>query len=90
MDLRAQLLLAVKAAVAAALSWLLAMPLGGIADDYPYYAPLGAVLAVTWTVAGSVRESLQGLAAIAVGAAIAFGARTTSLPVAVDIAWTKA
>ena len=86
MDLRAHLLLSAKTGLAAALAWLLAMPLWGVADDYPYYAPLGAVIAVTSTVAGSVRESLQGLAGIAAGAVIAFGALATSLPVVVDIA----
>ena len=86
MNWRGHLMLSVKAALAAGLAWLLVQPLQGFADDYPYYAPLGAVIAVTSTVAGSVRESLQGLAAIAVGAAISLAALQTPLPVAVEIA----
>ena len=65
---------AVKAAVAAVLAWLAVQPLGGAADQYPYYAPLGAVIAVSVTVADSVRASIQGVAAILVGAALAVGA----------------
>lgn len=86
MNWRGHLVLSVKAALAAGLAWLLVQPLWGFADDYPYYAPLGAVIAVTSTVAGSVRESLQGLAAIAVGAVISLAALRTPLPVAAEIA----
>lgn len=39
--------------------------------EYPYYAPLGAVIAVSTTVAGSVRESVQGVVAIVLGAGVA-------------------
>lgn len=62
---------AAKAALAAVLAWLVVLPLGGAADEYPYYAPLGAVIAVSATVADSVRDSLQGVAAILLGAALA-------------------
>ncbi|MCK5891613.1 aromatic acid exporter family protein [Aeromicrobium sp.] len=62
---------AAKAAAAAVLAWLAVQPLGGAADEYPYYAPLGAVIAVSSTVADSVRASLQGVAAILLGATIA-------------------
>jgi uncharacterized membrane protein YgaE (UPF0421/DUF939 family) len=65
--------LSVKAAAAAGLAWALVQPLGGLGDTYPYYAPLGAVIAVSTTVAGSVRESLEGLLAILSGATIAIG-----------------
>jgi uncharacterized membrane protein YgaE (UPF0421/DUF939 family) len=63
--------LAAKAALATAGAWALVQPLGGPADDYPYYAPLGAMIAVGTTVAGSVRESLQSLLAIVLGAGLA-------------------
>lgn len=86
MDLRQHLMLSLKTAVAAALSWLAVQPLWGVADDYPYYAPLGAVIAVTSTVAGSVRESLQGLFAILSGAALALLATRIDVPVVVDLA----
>ena len=75
-----------KAAVAAGLAWVLVLPLGGVADAYPYYAPLGAVIAVSSTVAGSLRSSLQAVVSIAIGAAIAVGVMlTTDLPAALDI-----
>lgn len=60
-----------RAAVAAMLAWLAVLPLGGAAADYPYYAPLGAVVAVTSSVIGSVRGSLQTIAAMAVGVVLA-------------------
>jgi uncharacterized membrane protein YgaE (UPF0421/DUF939 family) len=85
-ELRPHMIMSAKAALAAAIAWLLVQPLGGVADDYPYYAPLGAVIAVTTTVAGSMRESLQGLAAIFTGAALALASQTTPLPVVVDLA----
>lgn len=62
---------AAKAAVAAVLAWLAVQPLGGAADEYPYYAPLGAVIAVSATVADSVKASVQGVVAILLGAALA-------------------
>jgi uncharacterized membrane protein YgaE (UPF0421/DUF939 family) len=85
-DWRQQLNIAVKAALAAALAWLAVQPMWGVADDYPYYAPLGAVIAVTSTVAGSIRESLQGLAAILSGAALALLVMQTDFPVVADLA----
>ncbi len=85
-DWRQQMNIAVKAALAAALSWLAVQTLDGVADRYPYYAPLGAVIAVTSTVAGSVRESLQGLAAILSGATLALAVMQIDLPVAADLA----
>ncbi len=86
MDWEQQLNVSVKAALASALAWLAVQPMWGVADDYPYYAPLGAVIAVTSTVAGSVRESLQGLAAILTGATLALVVMQTELPVVADIA----
>lgn len=65
---------AVKAAVAATIAWLVVLPMWGVADEYPYYAPLGAVIAVSSTVAGSVRGSIQGVGAIMIGAALALAA----------------
>jgi uncharacterized membrane protein YgaE (UPF0421/DUF939 family) len=90
MDWRQQLTLSVKAAVAAALAWSLVQPLGGVADDYPYYAPLGAVLAVTTTVAGSIRGSLQSIASILVGAALAVLAQVVDAPMVLGLAFVVA
>lgn len=67
--------MAVKAAFAAATAWLLVQPLGGFVDDYPYYAPLGAAVAMSTTVVSSVRTSVQAVGAILIGAAIALLAR---------------
>ncbi len=86
MDLEQHLNLSLKAALAAALSWLAVLPLWGVADEYPYYAPLGAVIAVTSTVAGSVRESVQALAAILTGATLALLVMQVDLPVVADLA----
>ncbi len=85
-SLKHWLLVSVKAALAASVAWSLVQPLGGVADDYPYYAPLGAVIAVTSTVASSIRESLHGLAAIAAGALLSLATILTPLPVVVDLA----
>ena len=63
--------LAVKGAVAAALAWFVGVLAPEPFSDYPYYAPLGAVVATTSTLARSVRESVQAILAILVGAAIA-------------------
>jgi uncharacterized membrane protein YgaE (UPF0421/DUF939 family) len=67
--------LAVKAALAAALAWHVVglLPLAP-AEQYPYYAPLGAVIATSTTLSGSVRGSLQSVGAMALGAALALGA----------------
>lgn len=65
---------AVRAAIAASIAWLVVQPWGGVANEYPYYAPLGAVIAVSSTVAGSVRGSVQGVVSILIGAALAVAA----------------
>jgi len=64
--------LAVKVAVAVALAWLVVQALPGFAQQYPYYAPLGALIAVSGTVAGSLRDSAQAIVAILLGAPIAW------------------
>ncbi len=63
--------LALRAAVAAAVAWTTVRFLPG-SQDYPYYAPFGAIIATTSTLAGSVRESLQAVGAIVVGGVIAW------------------
>ena len=67
-----QVVLAVKVAVAVAAAFLVVQLLPGFAKQYPYYAPLGALIAVTGTVAGSLRESAQAIVAILLGAPIAW------------------
>ncbi|MFS0884836.1 FUSC family protein [Aeromicrobium sp. 179-A 4D2 NHS] len=63
--------LALRAAVASAIAWILVRFVPG-SQDYPYYAPFGAIIATTSTLAGSVRESLQSVGAIVVGGVIAW------------------
>jgi uncharacterized membrane protein YgaE (UPF0421/DUF939 family) len=60
-----------RAALAAVLAWLVVQPFGGLIGEYAYYAPLGAVIAVTATVLGSARESFQAIVAMAIGVALA-------------------
>ena len=72
--------LALKTAVAAVLAWLCVQPLGGFVDDYPYYAPLGAVIAMSTSIASSVRSSAQAVGAILVGAGLALVVRSVPLP----------
>lgn len=62
---------AIRSALAAVIAWLVVLPWGGIADQYPYYAPMGAVIAISATVAASVREVWRTALAIAIGAALA-------------------
>ena len=78
--------LSVKCAVAAALAWALVLPLGGAADEYPYYAPLGAVVAVGTTVVSSLRASVQGVGALLLGAGLSIGVGMLPLPEVVAVA----
>ncbi|MDP3894030.1 aromatic acid exporter family protein [Nocardioides sp.] len=71
---------ALKVAVSAGLAWILITPFGGVADDYAYYAPLGAVVSVAGTVASSLRATLSSIAAIALGAVPAIAALALSGP----------
>ncbi|NJC22184.1 uncharacterized membrane protein YgaE (UPF0421/DUF939 family) [Arthrobacter pigmenti] len=66
-----RLLLAVKTALAAAIAWWIALRVPGVAAQYPYYAPLGAVACMYPTVAGSARQGMQTLLGLAVGFALA-------------------
>lgn len=76
----------IRAAVAAVIAWLVVQPMWGVADTYPYYAPLGAVIAVSSTVAGAVRESVQGVVAILCGAGLAVLAGLAPIPEVVALA----
>lgn len=74
---------AARAALAAVASWLIVLPWGGVADEYPYYAPLGAVIAVTTSAIGAVRDSLQTVASIALGVLLAVA--TVPFPILVGL-----
>lgn len=81
-----RLVIALKTAVAAGLAWAVVSQLGGWAADYPYYAPLGAVVTVTNTVARSAREAMGALGAILMGVSLALGAQLAELPVLLSLA----
>lgn len=72
--------LAPKAALGAMLAWLAIAPLGGFVDEYPYYAPLGALAVVSSSVVTSVRSSVEVVVAILLGAAIALTAQALPFP----------
>ncbi len=78
--------MAVKAALAASLAWALVQLVPGPAADYPYYAPLGALIATSTTLTGSVREAAQAVTAISLGAAVALGVDAVGGPNLLTIA----
>ncbi|WP_160320836.1 hypothetical protein [Arthrobacter alpinus] len=45
----------------------------GTADDYPYYAPLGALVSMSATFMGSVRVGFQTLIGLTLGILLAVG-----------------
>ncbi|MEV0950375.1 aromatic acid exporter family protein [Promicromonospora sp. NPDC050249] len=77
--------LAIKGALAATLAWFVGTLAPAPFSEYPYYAPLGAVLATTSTVVRSVRESVQTVAAVLIGAAIARAVDLLPLPGPLEI-----
>lgn len=74
-----------RASVAAVVSWAVVLPLGGLADDYPYYAPMGAVVVMSTTLARSVRTTMQAALAIFLAATLAVFAHLMPLPKAAAI-----
>ncbi|HSN35921.1 MAG TPA: aromatic acid exporter family protein [Arthrobacter sp.] len=67
-----RLQLALKAGLAAGIAFAVAPFMPGSAAEYPYYAPLGALVAMYENVAGSVRQGVQTLAGLAIGVGLAF------------------
>lgn len=67
----ARLLLVAKTALAVGLAWLIAPHMPGVTDEYPYYAPLGALVSMYPTLMGSARSSLQTLLGLATGIGLA-------------------
>ncbi|MFD2028769.1 FUSC family protein [Promicromonospora aerolata] len=78
--------LALKGALAASLAWFVGLVAPPPFGEYPYYAPLGAVLATTSTIVRSVRDSLQSVAAVLVGAIIARTVALLPLPGLLELA----
>src|SRR5690348_17059757 len=86
MDRHPRWMLSAKTAVAAALAWLLVQPVGGFIHQYPYYAPLGAVVAMSTTVVSSLRASWQAATAVSLGCVLALAVQPLGLPIPIDIA----
>ncbi|WP_374199792.1 aromatic acid exporter family protein [Arthrobacter sp. SO5] len=61
-----------KAALAAGIAFFIAPYMPGSAADYPYYAPLGALVAMYENVSGSMRQGVQTLVGLAIGIGLAF------------------
>jgi len=85
-------MLAFKAALAAGIAWLVAQAVPGAASHYPYYAPLGAVIATGPTVLHGIREGFRTLVGLAVGIGLGLlvfavgGPHYLTLPIAVAVA----
>ena len=67
-----RLQLALKAGLAAGIAFAVAPFMPGSAAEYPYYAPLGALVAMYENVAGSMKQGVQTLAGLAIGVGLAF------------------
>ncbi|WP_144875766.1 aromatic acid exporter family protein [Microbacterium sp. 1.5R] len=67
----ARLLLVAKTALAVGLAWWIAPHMPGVTQEYPYYAPLGALVSMYPTLMGSVRSGLQTLLGLAAGIGLA-------------------
>lgn len=67
-----RLQLAAKAAIAAGIAFAIAPLMPGSAAEYPYYAPLGALVAMYHNVAGSVRQGAETLVGLSLGIGLAF------------------
>ncbi|WP_148572496.1 FUSC family protein [Nocardioides caldifontis] len=83
---RPRIALALKAALAAAIAWACVRPFGGFVAEYEYYAPFGAVVAVSSTLANSLRSTGQTAVAITLGAGLALLGRQVPGSVVVDLA----
>ncbi|KAA0961908.1 FUSC family protein [Microbacterium sp. ANT_H45B] len=68
----ARLLLVAKTTLAVGLAWMIAPHMPGVTEQYPYYAPLGALVSMYPTLMGSLRSGLQTLIGLATGIGLAF------------------
>lgn len=66
-----RLLLAAKTALAVGIAWAIAPHMPGVTDQYPYYAPLGALVSMYPTLMGSAKSGVQTLLGLAMGIALA-------------------
>ncbi|MFT2691027.1 FUSC family protein [Clavibacter zhangzhiyongii] len=77
---RGRLLLAAKTALAVGIAWAVAPFVPGVANEYPYYAPLGALVSMYPTLMGSARTGLQTLLGLAAGIVLATAVIATTGP----------
>lgn len=63
--------LAIKASLAVAIAWSIAPLVPGVAAQYPYYAPLGALVSMYPTVSGSAKAGIQTLIGLVTGIGLA-------------------
>ncbi len=75
-----RLLLAAKTALAVGIAWAVAPYVPGVANEYPYYAPLGALVSMYPTLMGSARTGLQTLLGLAAGIVLATAVILTTGP----------
>jgi hypothetical protein len=75
-----RLLLAAKTALAVGIAWAVAPYVPGVANEYPYYAPLGALVSMYPTLMGSARTGLQTLLGLAAGIVLATAVILTAGP----------
>ncbi|MGV8856968.1 FUSC family protein [Rhodoglobus sp.] len=68
---RSRILQAAKTALAVGIAWTIAPYLPGVADNYPYYAPLGAIVSMYPTLMGSMKNAMQTLGSLAVAIVLA-------------------
>ncbi|NMR32120.1 FUSC family protein [Crystallibacter degradans] len=66
-----RLMLAIKAAIAVGIAWFVAGYMPGVVDDYPYYAPLGALVSMYPTLMGSAKAGFQTLLGLLIGILLA-------------------
>lgn len=66
-----RLLFVAKTTLAVGLAWTIAPHMPGVTDEYPYYAPLGALVSMYPTLMGSVRSGVQTLLGLVAGIGLA-------------------
>lgn len=66
-----RVLLAAKTSIAVGIAWFLAPHMPGVTQEFPYYAPLGALVSMYPTFMASVRTGLQTLAGLVLGILLA-------------------
>jgi len=75
-----RLILAAKTALAVGIAWAVAPYVPGVANEYPYYAPLGALVSMYPTLMGSARTGLQTLLGLGAGILLATAVIMTTGP----------